>query len=1134
MPFNLALLGPFQLSLGPEPNVVVTSPKIQALLGYLAVEGSHPHPRDRLAELLWPGQMTGRQNLRQSLSRSQKILARSPNEPSLLHITRRDIALNPAATQQVDVCRFLAALAAVRSHQHEEAATCSACLPHLEKAAALYRGDLLAGIFVESPAFEEWLLARRAWLQQEILWVLDALTRHALAQANNQKALHFARRQLQVRPLREKAHHQVIEALLLDGRRSEALSHYTQLAARLRQELDVAPAAAITALVEDQRKPANGLAPSWSLPASSPAHHLPPQFTPLIGREEILTLIQETLAQHTCRILTLVGPGGMGKTRLATEVAQRQLPRFRGNVRFVDLTPLDTAAQLPGALAGALGMILPSRARSPQEQQDALVRLLADQALLLVLDNYEHLLPDVELVAKLLQGTNELCLLVTSRVPLHLRAEWLIDVDGLPVPPEDADTSALDATHFPAMALFEQAARRVKHDFVPSDEEQRIIARICRLVQGSPLALELASAKVRASPLAQMADAIEEDLDFLSTTMADVPTRHQSLRAIIDHSWQLLSPVLQAIFARLAVFRDPFTEEAAHAVAGANLQELEELVRQSLLKQVQGDRYGLHGSLRQYAREKLAVLPTLQSEIQRRHGIFYLALLTKQEDRLWSQEAPVALASLRRDLNNIRAAWSWAVENSHLGALDGALDAAYRFFNAGGLVQEGRATVENALQAYHSEHKHQGDRAVCFTARLLAKQARFLNLQGLYEQATEAAQTTTQELSALTSEGESPQILATKAEAWLQWGRAALHLARYQEAESHLEEALGWARTARSPQMEAEIHLNLGTLHTFQNTFQAAKDHTQRALDLARTCGDLYLEGLALNNLGTVADFQGDYDTAAMYFEEALAVFEAVDYRRGRAAALSNLGVAVSWRGELHRAMACHEEARHAARALGDIDGEAWAFMALGAVSIHMGRLEDARVHLHAALVLNSHDGTRTLEAWCLHHLAQMEFAAGHLDEAENLAQQAQFLAEELGDELTVAAAQLVYGEVATQRKDFAAAEAACRQALEVNRRMGHGAGQMRALAAWSRLALAQGDPAQACVLAEQALALEGTDDLLLERAPLLAVYGQGLTALGDPRSKAVQAEATALHCKMRGNPRELAGISVEAKASPG
>ncbi|RME53617.1 MAG: tetratricopeptide repeat protein [Caldilineae bacterium] len=188
----------------------------------------------------------------------------------------------------------------------------------------------------------------------------------------------------------------------------------------------------------------------------------------------------------------------------------------------------------------------------------------------------------------------------------------------------------------------------------------------------------------------------------------------------------------------------------------------------------------------------------------------------------------------------------------------------------------------------------------------------------------------------------------------------------------------------------------------------------------------------------------------------------------------------------------------------------------MGAVHTHLGRLDEARTDLEAALALNGQDGTRTLEAWCLHHLAQVEFAAGRLDEAEDLARQAQLLAGELGDELTVAGAQLVRGEVATQRGDFPAAEAACQQALEVNCRMGHAAGQLRVLAALSRLALAQEDAARACALAERALAVEGTSNLLLERAPLLAVYGQALCVLDDPRSEAIQAEAAELYRKMK------------------
>lgn len=1112
----LALLGPIQIALDDEPVTRITSPRIRALLAYLAVEQGRAHPRDALAELLWPGQSTGRQNLRQALSRLRKALPQPPGEPPFLLATRREIRFNPAADQQVDVALFIRELNQVRAHDHPSLGQCAACIQRLEEAVNRYRDDFLAGLETGSPAFDEWVRLQRAWLRREALWDLDALTNQALDVADAPRALAFAQRQLAIDPLREEAHCQRMAAFVLQGRRNEALAHYEQLVDLLRRELDVAPSPAAAALCAELRREDS----TATQPLQSPrhftaqarrSHNLPPQFTPFVGREGLLATIHERLDQDECRLLTLVGAGGAGKTRLAVEATRQRLQRHAEGVWFVDLSGLDRAGQLPLAIAQALGLVLPPHARTDDERRAALVRMVHDRNLLLVLDNYEQLLPDTGLITKLLRGAPWLRLLVTSRAPLHLRAEWLVDVEGLPCPPEDAPPDRLTPDAYPALALFQQTAERVKHDLRLMDDDWRAAARICRLVEGAPLALELAAARVRETPLPAMVTAIEEDLDFLSTRMADVPSRHRSLRAAIDHSWQLLRAEQQAAFARLSVFRGGFTADAARPIAGAADDVLNGLARQSLLRRVDAGRYGLHESLRQFAGEQLARFISAQAETRRRHARYYLELLASQEARLLGRQTAEAQALIRPDLDNVRAAWVWAVSHQDAKLIGRGLIGFYRFFNAAGLMHEGLQAVEDALNAVA---RAEADGNVSLVrARLLAKKARFLNIQGQYSQAAGAARVATEILASSTPD---KAARAVAAEAWLQQGRAALHQGRYEEAAGHLEEALGEAQAAGDAHVEAEVHLNLGTIAHFRNEFSLATAHHTEALRLAQASGDRYSEGIALNNLGAVAEFQGEYDRAAGYFQEALAVFDEVGYRRGSANALSNLGAIAAWRGQLTLALERHAEALGAARALGDRDGEAWALMALGAVYTHLGRLDEARAHLQAALDLNRLDGTRSLESWVLNHLAQVALEEGRLDEAEELAGQAKTLAGELNDELTVAVALVVAGEVATRRGAFDQAADAYARALVINRDAAHEAGQLQVLTAMARLALARGDAAAARDLAEEALALDAATSVVLDRAQALAVLGRALVE-GEEREqgRAILEEALALQREM-------------------
>ncbi len=1118
----LALLGPIQITLDDEPVTRITSPRILALLAYLGAEQDRTHPRDALAELLWPGQPTGRQNLRQALSRLRKALPQPAGDPPFLLASRQEIRLNPDADQQVDVDIFIRDLNRVRAHDHPSLLGCDACIVRLEAAMVAYRGDFLAGLDAGSPAFDEWTRMQRTWLRREALWALDALTRHALEQADAPRALAFAQRQLALDPLREEAHCQLMTALVLQGRRSEALTHYEQLVDLLRRELDVAPGSATAAICAELRRerPASARPPQ---PPRRPAvaeqsHNLPSQFTPFIGRADLLDAIRERLERDECRLLTLVGPGGAGKTRLAIEAARQRLEHHSDSVCFVDLSGLASAEQLPVAIVGALGLVLPPHACTDEQRRAALVRMVRDRDLLLALDNYEQLLPYTGLITELLHGAPRLRLLVTSRAPLHLRAEWLIDVGGLPCPPEDATDDQLRPDACPALALFQQTAVRVKHDFRLTGDDWRAAAHICRLVQGSPLALELAAARVRETPLPAMVKAIQADLDFLSTQMADVPPRHRSLRAAIDHSWRLLTPEQQAVFARLAIFHGGFTPDAARPIAGAADAILDDLARRSLLLRLDAGRYSLHESLRQFAGEQMARFPSARDEVRRCHALYYLDLLAGQEARLLSQEATAAQAIIRPDFDNVRAAWAWAVSQADVRLMGRALTALYRYANAAGLVHEGLQVLEEALAAIRATEPSPATKL--FRARLLAKQARFLNLQGQYGQAADAARAATESLAPFMDapsaavQRSTPRAIA--AEAWLQRGRAALHQGRYDEAAGHLEEALGEARAAGDAHVEAEVHLNLGTIANFRNEFSLATAHNREALRLARAGGDRYSEGIALNNLGAVAEFQGEYDRAAAYFEEALAVFDQVGYRRGSANALSNLGAIAAWRGQLALAPERHQEALHATRALGDRDGEAWALMALGAVYTHQGRLDEARDHLQAALDLNRVDGTRSLESWVLNHLAQVALEEDALDEAEALAVQAKTLAGELEDELTVAVALVVEGEVAVRRGAFDRAEEAYARALAINRESAHEADQLRTLTAMARLALARGDAARAQVIAEKALTLGAASSVALDRAQALAALGRALAEGGDQdQGRAILEEALALHREM-------------------
>src|SRR3712207_1580304 len=328
---------------------------------------------------------------------------------------------------------------------------------------------------------------------------------------------------------------------------------------------------------------------------------LPPQPTTFVGREAEVAALTRLLAEPDCRLVTIVGPGGIGKTRLALQVAARAAPAYADGVAFAPLQDVPTAELLVGALAEAVGCPLSGR----DEPQDQLLAYLRDRELLLLLDNAEHLLDGAEFVGELLAAAPRLQLLVTSREALNLQEEWRYPLAGLEVP---AVGQGRGVEACSAVALFVERARRVRRDFALEAEREGVV-RICRLVGGLPLALELAAAWARTLPCAAIAEEIAGNLALLATSARNVPERHRSVRAAFDQSWQHLSWEERAVYARLAVFHGGFRRAAAERVAGATLPVLATLLDKSLVRYEADGRYHLHELLGEYAAEQLAASP---------------------------------------------------------------------------------------------------------------------------------------------------------------------------------------------------------------------------------------------------------------------------------------------------------------------------------------------------------------------------------------------------------------------------------------------------------------------------------------------------------------------------------------------
>ena len=909
----LSVFGSPQIELAGSAPPKFESDKVRALLIYLAINAGQTYRRDTLAYLLWPdvADRPARHNLSQALFNLRQAIRDQAADPPFLLISRATIAFNPASDYALDLAAFTGLLAACATHQHRQIETCGACAQRLTEAVALYHGDFLAAFtLADSVAFDEWALLEREQSQRRMLQALALLAAYHERRGAYDQSCAYARRQLALDPWREEAHRHLMRVLTLAGQRSAALEQYERCRQALLEGLSVEPEAETTALyrriaAEDEASQSQEL---LGLPTLRP-HNLPPQLTPFVGRETELAQLAERLANPACRLLTIVGPGGVGKTRLALQAAAEQIESFADGVWFVSLVGLHEATHLAASIADALH--LPVTASEAPEAR--LLSGLGDKEVLLVLDNLEQLLAGIDLLATILERAPRVTILATSRARLDLLSEWLFELEGLTVPTAEGSATA---HAYSAVELFVQTARRVSPGFAASPADLSAVMHICRSVDGLPLAIELAASWARLLSCAEIARELARSITFLSTTARDVPPRHRSLQAVFDHSWRLLELDEQRALRRLSVFRGGFRREAAETVAGASLTSLAALLGQSLLRKTIAGRYELHEQVRQYAATQLR---SAQEEItiRDRHAEAMLALAEQAEPALSGPDQAAWLARLEEGRDNLRAAAQWALEQSATETalrLSGAL---WRFWDMHGHFTEGRRWLEQAL---------------ALPAHDLQPALRLKAINGA--------------------------------------GTLARRQSDYARSAALFEGGLALSRSAGERYWTAVLLNGLGLLGRRQGDFAGATARYEESLELSRALGNQRGVLAALGNLGSLARAQGDLDRAIALQEECLALSRQLGDQRSVAEDLNNLAVVLDAQGQFVRASALQQESLELYRALGDTYGVALVLYNLGTRAARGGASAQASVQLKESLALYHALGEATGCLDCLEQIA--------------------------------------------------------------------------------------------------------------------------------------------------------------------
>ena len=932
-----SLLGQLQITHHRLGAISLTNRKAIGLLAYLLTESDSPHTREFLLGLLWPDLPTAaaQNNLRVTWAQLQKTLGTSASDeqPHLIG-DRLALRFNPLSDHELDVTRFRALTDACRVHQHPDQETCSECAVRLTEALDLVHGEFLEEFSLANCLqFDEWLLTQRQHIHMQVVSALEQLAAFHERAGQLAEAERTIRRLLDYDPLSEPAYRQLMRVLAQVDQRSAALDVFETCRRVLATELGVAPAVETVTLAEQIRAHA---------PVESRATQagLPPVLTRFLGRQQESARLVDLLSRRTVRLVTLTGPGGVGKTRLAIEVARRMAGVFAQDMCFVELAGVVDSSAVDDAVAAALR--LPTD--TGRSTTGAIVDYLRDKTMLLVLDNCEHLVKTcARLVETLCRDAASLTVLATSRVPLQLAEEHVVRLEPFAAPTISAvePLTVTDSLNFDSVQLFADRAAQSLLTFTLTDANVAAVARICQQLDGIPLAIEIAAAQTRALPVEAIADRLGQRFGWLNKRAADGLSRQRTLQTLIDWSYELLSDQERSVFRQLAVFAGGWTLEAAEAVSASGKScavVLAELVDHSLVvfgADAERRRYSIHETIRQFAQAELRG-SDYEPETLERHARYYAELVSRAAQKQDARTFIERLQTVKDDHDNLRRAFEWllAHDGEQALALVAQLGTDLNFWELGGFFQEGRRWLQRVLEGTQESVSLQRGHAVLAAADLSSAISDFD--YGL--QCARQAQQVFQELGDQRGE----------IDARLKYCELANLAGDHANIQAQAEETLRVAERIAYPAGVAKAKLVLGTITAYAGDFQAAYAYVMPSIAVWRELQRPFDLAAALNRLSSVLGALGEHKADELALLECRDIYQSLGYMRGVATATQNLGAKAYEKGDYVRARALICEGLRIRRELGLQRGYAYSFEFIADVDVIEKRYERA-VQLFAA-----------------------------------------------------------------------------------------------------------------------------------------------------------------------------------------
>ncbi|TNE49257.1 MAG: tetratricopeptide repeat protein [Deltaproteobacteria bacterium] len=932
------------------------SRKAEALLVYL-VCNPHAHQREAIATLLWDDlpQKRAMANLRLVLTNLRKHL------DDFLAITRHTLAWRTDSSYRLDLQEFQENYQSLARVIEESGSLRRSQLLELAEVMKLYKGHFLEGFHIkEAAGFWEWADWQKEQTRQHALRGIKRLLQQLEAHQSYAEGLHWAYQLLQLDSLEEDSHRQVMWFLVQDGQRTAALEQYNRCVEMLEREFDVEPSAETTALYQKIRS--MGMLPKNRIPTKP--HAL------IVGREVELAEVKRLLQQDAHPLITILGPGGIGKTHLvqylAHHLASMNPPLFWDGIVYVPLEQKTTLEQAVASICSTLR--LSQTDRSLQEQ---LFQHLEDKELLLIFDNFEQLVSEEsrQFLNTLQQRATSVRVLVTSRERLQLRKEGSVILRGL---------SYQSGGPNDALQLLQQSAKQADPLATLHPKDQGVIQEICALVNGVPLALELAASWYPALSWPDIAQEIQSNLDFLATDLSDVPDKHRSLRAVFTTSWELLTSEEQKAFTKLSVFSHSFERKAAQAVTGASVRLLLRLGNKHILHQEEG-RYHIHGLLRQYAREQYDALPEDEQNAEQLHCNYFLDMLEQLYEPLIGGGQVEAIAKIDSDFDNIQQAWRWNhTHEKNLTRMTRAGYSLYLYARTLNRYTEGRQLFQ---ETYEQLRRHE------------LYPVMFGSIENV------------EDFQAMTSASNLP------AAGWLEHEEAHLFLnaigwvftyinrlsERLGEVEllaKELTHVIGLLRQSGNNELLATALFARNPIFFLNDDLEAFERGTLEALEAIKGQDYPWIRSRLYNLLGNLYGERDQTELAHSYYQKAIQIGEQQNDLHGTSKFRQNTAIEYFLRGQFGRSMELFQQCLEDYTTLGERTGQSDCHLYLSMFRMMYGDFPQAVQHAEKSLELSQ--STNEPENYCfgMESLGRVRWAQGKYPEAQACMTQAIQLAE--------------------------------------------------------------------------------------------------------------------------------------------